>query len=177
MIARSYASDVFNFPIVSTCFSNIYGPGQMNFSALIPGAISSGLGYSSSIPRASGEQTLDYLYFQDVVSLYLELAMLLFPSNERFRGEVFNCGVNSFLSVSEILKIIFSLLYNNKGLGEVIHKLANETIIGEIECEFINFEQVNRYTGWSLGFSFYDGMKNTINWYSDHFRCLNESIA
>ena len=35
MIAQSYTSDVYELPIVITRFSNIYGPGQLNFSALI----------------------------------------------------------------------------------------------------------------------------------------------
>ena len=40
MIARSYACEIYNLPIV-TRFSNIYGPGQLNFSAIMPDAIRS----------------------------------------------------------------------------------------------------------------------------------------
>ena len=35
MIAKSYSSKLFNLPIVITRFANIYGPGQLNFTALI----------------------------------------------------------------------------------------------------------------------------------------------
>ena len=41
MISRSYASDLFGLPIIITRFANIYGPGQLNFSALIPDLINS----------------------------------------------------------------------------------------------------------------------------------------
>ena len=36
MIAQVYANEVFKMPIAITRFSNIYGPGQLNFSALVP---------------------------------------------------------------------------------------------------------------------------------------------
>ena len=36
MIAKSYSSKLFKLPIVITRFSNIFGPGQLNFTALIP---------------------------------------------------------------------------------------------------------------------------------------------
>ncbi|SVD28578.1 uncharacterized protein METZ01_LOCUS381432, partial [marine metagenome] len=71
MIARSYASDLYNLPVVVTRFSNIYGPGQLNFSALVPDAIRSALGYSQFIPRGDGTNLRDFLYIEDVVSLYI----------------------------------------------------------------------------------------------------------
>ena len=36
MISQTYASDLYKLPIITTRFSNIYGPGQLHFSALIP---------------------------------------------------------------------------------------------------------------------------------------------
>ena len=72
MISRSYASDVFKLPIVVTRFCNIYGPGQLNFSALVPDTISSALGYSTFIPRGDGSQIRDFLFIDDVVDLYLK---------------------------------------------------------------------------------------------------------
>ena len=39
MIAKSYASKLYKLPIIITRFANIYGPGQLNFTALIPDLI------------------------------------------------------------------------------------------------------------------------------------------
>ena len=39
IIAKSYSSKLFKLPILITRFANIYGPGQLNFTALIPDAI------------------------------------------------------------------------------------------------------------------------------------------
>ena len=41
MIAKSYSSKLFRLPIIITRFANIYGPGQLNLTALIPYAIKS----------------------------------------------------------------------------------------------------------------------------------------
>ena len=43
MIARTYASELYKVPIIVTRFSNIYGPGQLNFTALIPAAMKSSI--------------------------------------------------------------------------------------------------------------------------------------
>ena len=54
MICNSYAIDLFSLPIVITRFANIYGPGQLNFSALIPDLIRSALKLSNFEPRSNG---------------------------------------------------------------------------------------------------------------------------
>ena len=41
LIAKSYSTNLFKLPILITRFANIYGPGQLNFTALIPDAIRS----------------------------------------------------------------------------------------------------------------------------------------
>ena len=77
MIAQSYTHGVRSLPIVVTRFSNIYGPGQLNFSALIPDGIRSALGYSKFIPRGDGSMMRDFLYIKDVVELYISMAEFL----------------------------------------------------------------------------------------------------
>ena len=54
MITQSCTYGVRSLPIVVTRFANIYVPGQLNFSALIPDCIRSALGYSKFIPRGDG---------------------------------------------------------------------------------------------------------------------------
>ena len=39
MIAKSYSDDLFGLPIIITRFANIYGPSQLNFTALVPDCI------------------------------------------------------------------------------------------------------------------------------------------
>ena len=100
MIARSYASDIFNMPIVVTRFCNIFGPGQLNFSALIPDAIRSALGYYEFIPRGNGNQERDFMYVQDVVELYLCIGSSLALNPKKY-FQTKKAGKESKCDVSE----------------------------------------------------------------------------
>ena len=99
MIAQVYANEIFKMPIAITRFSNIYGPGQLNFSALIPDSITSVLGFFKFIPRRDGSMIRDFLYVGDVVDLYLRIGESMAISPEKISGEVFNAGTNKPISV------------------------------------------------------------------------------
>ena len=72
LIAQSFSSNLLHkVPISITRFSNIYGPGQINFSALIPDLIRSSLGYTKFKPRSNGSYLRDFVYIDDVVNAYL----------------------------------------------------------------------------------------------------------
>ena len=62
LISRSYASNLFNMPIIITRFANIYGPGQLNFTALIPDCILGNLSLQKFIPRSNGKNKGDFLF-------------------------------------------------------------------------------------------------------------------
>ena len=77
MIAQTYAKNSYGLPIIITRFANIYGPGQLNFSAIIPDCIRSALGYSRFVPRTNGTNIRDFLFVDDVIVLYLLVAKSL----------------------------------------------------------------------------------------------------
>ena len=51
-------------------FSNIYGPGQLNFTALIPDSIRSCILNKKFKIRSDGEDIRDFVYIDDIVDLY-----------------------------------------------------------------------------------------------------------
>jgi|TARA_Y100000389_G_scaffold153891_1_gene154259 CDP-glucose 4,6-dehydratase len=164
MITKSYSSDLFKLPVITTRFSNIYGPGQLNFSALIPDCILANLNYKKFIPRGNGENLRDFLYVDDVVELYLCLAYSL-DKNKNLRGEVFNAGTGSGHKVKDIIWKLCDLA-GNKDLYENIHgKFKNKKLIGEIEHQFMTYDKLNKYFGWKPRYSIDEGLKYTLNWY------------
>ena len=64
-IAQSYTSIVHELLVVITRYSYIFCVGKLNFSALIPDAIRSALGYSKFIPRGDGSITRNFLCIED----------------------------------------------------------------------------------------------------------------
>ena len=165
MIAQVYANDIYKLPIAVTRFSNIYGPGQLNFSALVPDSVTSALGYSKFIPRGDGSMIRDFLYVEDVVDLYLKIANSLFENPEKISGEVFNAGTNNPTSVRDLLEIVYRLAGTQDDYKDILSLMDEKIAVGEIQCQYMDYEKVNKYFNWSPSISLEDGLIKSIEWY------------
>lgn len=170
MIAQSYASDIFHLPVVVTRFCNIYGPGQLNFSAIIPDGIRSALGYTKFVPRGDGSQIRDFIYVEDVAELYMLIGELLGNEPDSLAGEIFNAGTNTAYSVRQILEAIFLKIGKTSDLEEIISLMKDKKTTGEIEVQFMDFDKVNQYTGWEPKHSLDQGLKKTIDWFTKYLK-------
>ena len=171
LISQSYSTDLFKLPIVITRFANIYGPGQINFSAIIPDAIRSALGYSQFIPRSDGNSIRDYLFVQDVATLYTEIGKALFKDSSKIRGEIFNAGTNDGKTVKYVVEQVYKKLQNKKELEKITNLFKkNKGSIGEINNQVMNYEKVNKYFGWKPKTDFNDGLEITIKWFSKYLK-------
>jgi CDP-glucose 4,6-dehydratase len=173
MIAQSYANEVYNLPIVITRFCNIYGPGQLNFSAIIPDAISSAFGYSKFIPRSDGSLIRDFIYVEDVIDLYMLIAIELKKDPARIIGQIFNAGTNSPISMRELLKMIYSLIDNMAEYERVLKLMKNNITTGEINCQYMDFEKANKFFGWSPTMNLNEGLSQTIKWFDKYLSAKN----
>jgi len=167
MIAQAYASDVYRLPIVVTRFCNIYGPGQLNFSAVMPDAITSAQGYTKFIPRGDGSQVRDFIYVEDVVALYLKIGEGL-AHNPKISGEIFNAGTNSPISVRGVIETIYKIAENQKGLEEVLGLMKGRKTTGEIDQQYMDFEKVNRFFGWTPQHTLNEGIIKTMAWFKHY---------
>lgn len=170
MIAQTYAYGTNSLPIVVTRFSNIYGPGQLNFSALIPDGIRSALGYSKFIPRGDGSMMRDFLYIKDVVELYISIAVFLANDKKTISGQIFNAGSNTPKTVKEILENIYTIIGDIDEYHNILKKMENKNTFGEINCQFMDYEKVKDYFGWTPQHSFNDGILKTVDWYKRYLR-------
>lgn len=172
MVAQSYTSDVHELPIIITRFSNIYGPGQLNFSALIPDAIRSALGYSTFIPRGDGSMMRDFLYIDDVVDLYIRIAESLSKDKKTLSGQIFNAGPNTPQTVKQILKQVFTTIGDKSEYNRILNDMKNKNTAGEIDCQFMDHEKVKKYFGWTPQHGFNQGLLKTIDWYKQYLKNL-----
>lgn len=174
LISRSYASDIYGLPIAITRFANIYGPGQLNFSALFPDCIRSALGYSKFIPRGNGSHIRDFLYVDDVINLYSLISIKLIQDKKMIAGQVFNAGTNEPKIVKDIINIIYNKIGNSDDLTEINSQLRKNKTVGEIDCQYMDFEKVNKYFSWSPSTNFDQGIEKTISWYKNY---LNKVVT
>jgi CDP-glucose 4,6-dehydratase len=169
LIAQSYASDLFKMPIVITRFANIYGPGQLNFSALIPDAIKSALEGNQFLPRSNGKSKRDFLFVNDVADLYCIIGENL-SQNPNLRGEIFNAGTNQEKSVREVIEYIYGILNKDAELKVIIKffELNPSTSQGEINFQSMDYSKVEKYFNWQPKTSFLDGLNRSIEWYKNY---------
>jgi len=168
MIARAYTTEIYRLPVVVTRFCNIFGPGQLNFSALIPDSVRACLGYGTFVPRGSGQQVRDFIFVGDVVDLYLRIGERLARDAATLRGRVYNAGTNQPRSVRDILEVIYRLTNREREFKGVLEMMKGRETVGEIECQYMDFELVNRDFGWSPAHSFDSGVERTIEWFKGY---------
>ena len=103
LIARSYWHS-YGLPVAVTRFANIYGGGDLNFSRLIPEAVSAALDGRAPVLRSDGSPERDFLYVEDAASAYLAIADGL--DRDDVRGEAFNAGGGRSYPVLEVIETI-----------------------------------------------------------------------
>lgn len=172
LIATSYGSGYFGLPIVVTRFANIYGPGQLNFSALVPDLCRSSLGLGSFIPRSDGTHRRDFLYVSDVCDLYLKISDTLHEGSEKIRP-VYNAGTGKSYSVIELIKLFYlELIGDQREYDRIEQQMSGKNPSGEIHTQFMNFDLVERDFRWVPTTSLREGLKDTLTWYESYFNNL-----
>lgn len=177
LISQSFATDLYKLPIVVTRFCNIYGPGQLNFSAIFPDSIRACLGYGSFVPRGNGSQQRDFIYIDDVVELYLTIGERLAVSPDLFRGQIYNAGTNKPTSVKDALRLVYQLTNNETKFEDLVRCMEGKHTIGEIDCQFMNFDKVEKHFGWRPTVELPDGLKLAIGWYAKYFENSSKLIG
>lgn len=172
MITRSYTSDLFKLPIIVTRFSNIYGPGQLHFSALIPDIVRSLIKNKNFIPRGDGQDLRDYVYIDDIIDLYLLLSKNLY-FKPILRGEIFNAGINKPIKVKDVVKKFYLYKGEEKKLNQIINLMKLKKTKGEIPFQYMDYKKLKKYFGWSPKYKFDDTIKVVYAWYEKYLSKIN----
>lgn len=163
LLAQSYA-DSFNLSVLIPRFVNIYGPGDTNFTRLIPKTLQYVFD-GKSFPLWGGDARREYLYIDDAIAAYLLLGEI---SNAHFeRNRIFNFGAGKPIAVCDLVKMIGKLadtpicIKREKNLRE-----------GEIADQYVSWEKASRVLGWRPHVSLSEGLARTITWYKDYFSSI-----
>ncbi len=144
----------YRLPVIITRFGNIYGPGDFNFSRIIPGVMKSLITKEPLILRSDGTYVRDYLYVKDVVNGYL----LLLSRLDNIVGEAFNFSSVESLSVVALIKKV------EKILNKKVKYIIKNTSKNEIPYQHLDSSKVRRL-GWKSKYSFSKGINETYSWY------------
>ncbi len=169
MIAKSYSQKLYKLPIIITRFANIYGAGQLNFTALIPDVIRSCILNKNFIMRSDGEAIRDFVYINDIIDLYKLLAKNLYLYPKKYSGEVFNAGTNIKYKIKDIVKSIFIYTKKENQLKKIFKKIKNNKTKGELSAQYMDYKKLKKYFGWKPKYKFSNTLPELIEWYKKFF--------
>ena len=159
LIAHSY-HHTYKLPVAITRCANLYGPGDPNFSRIVPEAIKCALLDKTLIIRSDGKFTRDYLYVLDAVNGYVLLAEKL--NSLRLAGEAFNLSQERPVTVLELV---------NK-ISQILNKKANYKVLNvakyEIKDQYLSSAKARRILNWKPQYTLIEGLKETIGWYRNY---------
>lgn len=149
----------YGVPVVITRFGNIYGEGDLNFSRIIPGIISSFITGDRLMIRSDGSYIREYLYVKDVVEGYLSIGRNI----EKVKGEALNFGTEFALSVLDIIHL------SEKALGKQISFEIQNIAKNEIPLQRLDCSKALRILGWQARSVYEEKLVSMIEWYSRYF--------
>jgi CDP-glucose 4,6-dehydratase len=165
LIARSYWPS-FGLPVAVTRFANIYGGGDLNFSRIVPEAVSAALAGRPPVLRSDGSPERDFLYVEDAAAAYLAIADAL--DRDDVRGEAFNCGAGRPYSIREVVELIARLA--GTGVEPEIRGIGNPA--GEIDRQYLDPTKLRERVGFEPAVDLESGLERTIAWCREHPEAL-----
>lgn len=166
LVAQAYVEDLGADAYVVRC-GNLYGPGHVNYSTLIPGTIRSLLLGERPRLRSTGSPRRDFLYVEDAVSGYLALADV----RPLVGNRAFNFGTGSSLSVREVVKKV------SRAVGAQVEPEHVESAVraAEIDEQTLDVSKAREYLGWRPEHDLEAGLAKTVPWYRE--RLLGEGVS
>ncbi len=160
LIAYSYFH-TYNLPVAVTRCGNIYGPGDFNYSRIIPDALRCLYYGRTLLIRSDGRFTRDYVYVDDIVNGYMLLAEKL--KKLKLAGEAFNISDENPISVLALLAQI-NMLSGRKLNYKILDRAKYE-----IKDQYLAANKARRILGWKPQFNLDEALKITMAWYENYF--------
>ena len=157
LVARSYAL-TYGVPVAIARCGNIYGPGDLNWSRIVPGTFRSILRDEQPVLRSDGTFLRDYLHVDDVVGAYLALV----DAAEKAPGRAYNFSDESPSRVLDIYSAC-CVAAGVPGLGPKVLDQA----VGEIKDQYLDASRARSELGWRAEVTLADGLARTFPWYRD----------
>lgn len=151
LIARTYSS-TYNMSIAVTRCVNLYGPGCLTLSTLVPNTIRRILKGQVPIVRNGGQMQRDWLYIEDAVDAYLKLI------DSDYVGSM-NFGGGRGVPVIEITKTIMEIMDWDGGFYD------EPDTLGEIVNQWADSSLAYTVLGWQPKHTLEEGLRKSVEWY------------
>lgn len=149
----------FNLPVAVIRLFNTYGPRQ-SARAIIPTIITQIIYGKKKISVGSTHPTRDLTYVKDAVNGFIKIA-----ESDKSIGQVINIGNNFEISIKELINLIAKIM--EAKIEIMIEEKRIRPKKSEVERLWADNTKAKRLLEWSPKYKFEEGLKETINWFSD----------
>lgn len=161
IIAQSYA-DTYDLPVLIPRFVNIFGPGDTNFTRVIPKTIRNILNGQQPV-LWGGKARREYLYIDDAIRAYGCLGQTKDSQIEKNR--VYNFGTGKPITVKDLMEKIIMLTGKNMTIRHIPNQRKDE-----ITLQCVSSVKAARVLGWESRVSLLQGLKHSIDWYKKYLK-------
>lgn len=163
IIARDYFT-TYGLPVRVVRSSNIYGPGDLDESRVVPGTIQRLLrGEPAVIYEQAWAMEREFVYIDDEVEAYRTII------EKGQDGEAYNVGGSGPVSIVTLIQQIAS--HFGQVVAESIQTKPTATL--EIDRQYMNASKLEAL-GWRQKVSLEEGLQQTIEWWKDRARTNKE---
>jgi len=154
---RCYA-ETYGLKAVACRFINTYGPGDANFSRIIPRAIrnlvlAKPYDFGS---RDDGTTCLDYLHVRDMANAYICVAEHL----EAVAGHAFNFGTGETTSTRDLAKLVSHVFDGQEREPIFCGPKRDKPVIKRLDVS-----KAEKFLGWEASTTLEHGLDETVQWY------------
>jgi NAD dependent epimerase/dehydratase len=157
-IAESFYRS-FDLPVTIVRPFNTFGPRQ-SARAVIPTIITQLLSGKNEIKLGSLHPTRDLLFVKDTVEGFKAIAM-----SDNVKGEEINIASQQEISIGDLARKLIEQINPSATIVSEDERLRPEK--SEVERLLGSNEKLNKLTGWKPKYSLDEGLKETIQWFSD----------
>jgi CDP-glucose 4,6-dehydratase len=160
VIARSYGARA-SVHVAVVRLGTVYGPGDVNWSRLVPGCIRSILAGVDPVLSSDCNAERDFLYVTDAVSGCLSAAEHL-PG---IAGRAFNLGTGRGTSAFRVVEMLLRAL--GAGAAGLRPRIVGAADHG-VDRIVLSPRLAERLLGWSPVMPLLEGLEASIEWYRDY---------
>lgn len=148
----------YKLPFSTIRSGNIYGPGDLNFSRLIPQTIKRLLEGEKPVIYQGNECTIrDFVFIDDLLRAYE------YVLTKGQNGEAYNVGGSGPVMVYEVIEIIKSKMQKE---GQTTEKVLRD--LGEFKAQYLDTEKLE-HLGWKAQTPLRKGIEQCIAFYKGMF--------
>ncbi len=157
LIAQSYAH-TYDLDVSILRSGNIFGPGDLNKSRIIPGSILRILDHERPVIYSGvGNYKREFMFIDDVINGYLTVQDRGLP------GEAYNIGGSGFQNIFDTVDIVIKEMET-----DIRPHIIKKDFI-EIKEQYLDPSKL-KALGWDCNYDIQEGIRATIPWYREYHK-------